>query len=153
MYREMVLFFLAMAAGALMVLLYGLLIAFRKVIPHVRAAAALEDVLFWLISALVLFVCLYRANQGILRCFLLLGMILGAGLCRCTAAPLFIRCAAVILGIPVFFAKITTNRLLFLVKRCRIYRYKFANSAGRHRKLQVTQSKRSGQVGKIRKRK
>lgn len=153
MHLEMVLFFKAMGLGVLLILGYDLFVALRRVLPHHPAVVACEDFGFWLIVAFVSFAGVYRTNQGILRSFLLLGMVLGAILCRNIASPLFVKTAEVILGIPVVFAKFLINRLLFLVKRCKIYRYKFANFADRKKKARVLRMKRSRQVEKVRERK
>lgn len=134
MHFETVLFFQALGLGALLILGYDLFVALRRVIPHHPAAVACEDLGFWLMAALVVFAEVYRTNQGILRSFLFLGMILGAILCGNTVSPLFVKAAEAILGIPVVFVKFSTNRLLFLVKRCKIYGYKFANFADRKKK-------------------
>lgn len=153
MHFEMMLFLQSAGIGALLVLGYDFFSALRRVIPHHRAAVALEDLFFWLSASVCVFAGLYRANQGILRSFLFLGMILGAVLCRRTISAFFVKCLAGFLGIPVIFAKFSTNRLLFLVKRCKIYACKFADSADRKEKTRFLQVKRSRQVGKVRKRK
>lgn len=153
MHFEMVLFLQSVCLGALLILGYDLLTALRRVIPHHPAAVAFEDLGFWLAAALVVFAGVYRANQGILRSFLFLGMVLGAILCSNTISLIFVKCMAVIWGIPVAFAKFSTNGLLFLVKRCKIYAYKFADSADRKKKARFLRVKRGKQVGKVKKRK
>ncbi len=153
MHFETLLFVKAAGLGAVLILCYDLLIAFRRVLPHHPIAVAAEDLLFWLLAALMMFSGVYCTNQGILRSFLFLGMILGAVLCGNTVSPLFIRGATAILGIPVVFVKISTKRLLFLVRRCRIYRYKFAIYADQKKKARVLRMKRSKQVEKFKKRK
>ncbi len=153
MHFETILFLKAVGLGAILILCYDLLIALRRVISHHFAAVALEDLVFWLTAALMIFSRVYCTNQGILRSFLFLGMLLGAILCRSTISPLFIRGAAVVLGIPVVFVKFSTKRLLFLVRRCKIYLYKFAIFADQKKKARVLRMKRSKQVGKFKKRK
>lgn len=153
MHFETVLFLQSVCLGALLILGYDLFLALRRVIPHHPAAVAVEDLFFWLAAALAVFAGVYRANQGILRSFLFLGMVLGAILCSKTISPIFVKGSSVILGIPVFFAKFSTNRLLFLVKRGRIYVCKFADSADRKKKARFLRLKRSKQVGKFKKRK
>lgn len=153
MHFEMMLFLQSVGIGAALILVYDLFLAIRKVLPHHPAAVACEDLFFWLMTALVVFSGVYRANQGILRSFLFLGMVLGAILCGSTISPLFVKGSAVILGIPVVFAKFSINRLLFLVKRCKIYGYKFAYFADRKKKARVLRVKRSKQVERVKKRK
>lgn len=153
MHFEMVLFFQAVCLGVILILVYDVLAALRKVIPHGMPAVSFEDLLFWLAAAIAAFVLLYRANQGIPRSFLFGGMILGAILCSRIVSPLFIKFLAFIFGIPVIFAKFSTDRLLFLVKRCRITLCKFADSADRKKKARFLRLKRSKQVERVRKKK
>lgn len=153
MHFEVVLFFQAVGLGAILILCYDLLVALRRVLPHHPAVVAFEDLSFWLLTAFFVFAGVYRANQGILRSFLFLGMVLGAILCSRTISPFFVKGSEVILGIPVVFAKFSTNRLLFLVKRCKIYRHKFAYFAESKKKNRFLRFKRSKQVEKIRKKK
>lgn len=151
MHFEVVLFLQSAALGALLILGYDLLVALRRVLPHHPAVVALEDLGFWFGAAFLVFAGVYRTNQGTLRSFLFLGMVLGAVLCGNTISPIFVKSSEVILGIPVVFAKFSTNRLLFLVKRCKIYECKFAYFADRKKKARFLRLKRSKQVEKFRK--
>ena len=153
MHFEMVLFFQSVCLGAILILAYDVRAALRKVIPHGTLAVSCEDLLYWIAAALIVFALLYQANQGILRSFLFLGMSLGAILCSRIISPFFIKFLAFIFGIPVIFAKFSTDRLLFLVKRCRITLCKFADSADRKKKARFLRLKRSKQVERVKKRK
>lgn len=153
MHFEMMLFFQSMCMGAILILGYDFFIALRSVIPHHPVAVALEDLFFWLLMAFLVFAGVYRVNQGILRSFLFFGMILGAFLYKKTVSVFFVKSLAVILGIPVFFAKFSTNRLLFLVRRCKIYACRFVDLINREEKTRFLQVKRSRQVEKVKKRK
>lgn len=153
MHFEVQLFLQSICLGVLLILAYDVLAALRSVIPHGTLAEACEDLLYWLAAALVVFSALYRTNQGIMRSFLFVGMILGAILCGRTFSPFFIKFLALIFRIPVIFAKFSTDRLLFLVKRCRIILCKFADSADRNKKTCFLRLKRSRRVERIKKRK
>ena len=153
MHFEMQLFLQSVGMGVLLVLGYDFLASLRIVIPHCTAAIALEDLFFWFLAAIVVFAGIYRVNQGILRSFLFLGIILGAVFCRRTISTVFVKILAGFLGIPIVFAKFSTNRLLFLIKRCKIYACKFADSADRKKKARFMRKKRSRQVERVRKKK
>lgn len=98
---EILLFFHAFEMGTGLVLAYRLLHLILKLLPKSRNWKAAGDLLYWLIAAVVVFVGVYQWNYGRLRLFML---------------P-----AAAIGGV---FANFVLNRLLFLVKRCKISSYK-----------------------------
>ena len=150
---EIVLFFQFACIGAVLLLFYDLLLALKKVLPHGKAAAAAEDLLFWIIAALFVFGAAYRTNQGSLRSFLLLGLFLGALLCHCTVSPFFLRIWIIILRIPVFFVKITIKRLLFLRERGKILVHNMEKSVSQGKKNRTLQKKRGRQVEKKEKKK
>lgn len=57
--------------------LYDLLRIFRRVLPHGVWAVALEDVLYWIGTALLIFQLLYRENDGAVRGYALLAVASG----------------------------------------------------------------------------
>ena len=79
---ETLLFFQSLCTGALLLLFYDLLRAFRAVVRHGGWWTAAEDLLYWVGVSIFGFAYVYQANQGILRSFLLLGLLLGAWICR-----------------------------------------------------------------------
>ncbi len=121
MNREVMLFFQAACVGGVLLLCYDILVVFRKVIPHCKWLVAAEDILFWILAGFVLFAGIYRGNEGKLRNFLFLGSFLGFCLCRAAISPLFVSILVKILEFPVFLMKKTVKRLLFPVKRCKIF--------------------------------
>lgn len=121
MNREVILFFQAACAGGVLLLCYDILVVFRRVMPHCKAVMAVQDVLFWVLAGFVLFAGIYRGNEGKLRNFLFLGSFLGFCLCRVTISPIFVAAFVKILGLAVFLAEKTVKRLLFPVKRCKIF--------------------------------
>ena len=79
MMNEMMLFGLGAAAGAFLAAFYDMERAFRKNVKHHNGAVAVEDGIFWLVTAGVLFWLLERYNKGVLRFYVFLGC--GAGIC------------------------------------------------------------------------
>lgn len=119
--REVLLFFQAACVGGALLLCYDILVVLRKVIPHCRWVVAAEDIFFWIFAGFTLFAGIYRGNEGKLRSFLFLGSALGFCLCRVTLSPVFVSVFIKILEFPVFLMKKTVKRLLFPVKRCKIF--------------------------------
>ena len=145
---ETLLFFQSLCTGALLLLFYDLLRAFRAVVRHGGWWTAAEDLLYWVGVSIFGFAYVYQANQGILRSFLLLGLLLGAWICRFTISPLFLKLWIIILGIPVFIVKISIKRLLFLRERGKILLRSMEKSVSRREKDRILLRKRSKQVEK-----
>lgn len=145
---ETILFFQSLGLGVFLILCYDLLGALRKVICHSVAVSAAEDLVYWIGTGIVVFVCIYRENQGILRSFLVLGILLGAFICHLTFSPLIFLVFTKILEVPVFFVKKAIKRLLFLGKRGKILMYKIAVPVQKTKEDRAARKKRSKQVEK-----
>lgn len=65
--RELMFFGLAVLRGMLILVIYDGIRIFRRVLPHGVWSVALEDVLYWFLSALLVFQLIYRENDGALR--------------------------------------------------------------------------------------
>ena len=63
--------------GNAMVFLYDILRIFRRLIKHKTLVIALEDILYWIISAFLIFCMFYQENDGLLRGFAIGAVILG----------------------------------------------------------------------------
>ena len=81
------------------------------------------DILYWLLAGLLLFTALYQCNYGRIRFFMLAGVAFGG-----------------------IFANFVLNRLLFLVKRCKISSY-------RHTKRRLWCNRRGRRFEKVKKEK
>lgn len=57
--------------------LYDILRIFRRIIPHGNLWIGAEDFLYWIICTGVVFVMLYRENDGMMRGFAFGGLIVG----------------------------------------------------------------------------
>lgn len=68
---------IAILVGAALFLLYDMLRIFRRIIPHGNLWIGAEDFLYWLVCTGVVFVMLYRENDGMVRGFAFGGVLLG----------------------------------------------------------------------------
>lgn len=75
--HEALLFGISLLAGAGLFLLYDILRIIRRILPHGTVAVGIEDFFYWLVCTGVVFVMLYRENDGMVRGFALLGMAVG----------------------------------------------------------------------------
>lgn len=150
-HNELLLFFQSVIMGAVLFFCYSFFTALRRVLPHHPAAVIVEDLIYWVSAGIWVFVRIYAANQGILRSFLFLGLLLGAVLCNALFGPMFVRMCAGILAVPVILAKKIINGLLFWAKRCRISMSKFAKRRKKQQKKEKSRIKRGRKFEKIRK--
>lgn len=67
----------AFLTGALLLFVYDVLRIVRKIVPHKMWLVGVEDVVFWIGSALALFAMLYRENSGYIRGFVIGGVLVG----------------------------------------------------------------------------
>lgn len=58
-------------------MIYDLLRIIRRIVPHGVWAVALEDVAYWITTALLVFQLLYRENDGAVRGYALLAVAVG----------------------------------------------------------------------------
>lgn len=81
----------AMATGALLFFVYDLLRILRRLVPHGTLWVAVEDMLFWLGSAVVIFVMLYQQADGSLRGFSIGGVVIGMLLYAFLLSPFIVK--------------------------------------------------------------
>ncbi len=98
MIRELTLCVIAFWAGARLSLVYDCLRILRKLFPHKGWLVSLEDMLFWLGTAVFLCVLLFQENSGALRIYLAGCVILGAAAWQKSLGPLFVRVFSFVLG-------------------------------------------------------
>lgn len=75
--KELQFFVLAVLRGIFIVMIYDLLRIFRRVVPHGVWTIALEDVIYWMGTALLVFQLLYQENDGAVRGYALFAVAAG----------------------------------------------------------------------------
>lgn len=75
--KELQFFGLAVLRGGLILILYDLIRIIRRIVPHGVLAIAVEDVLYWAGTALLIFQLLYRENDGAVRGYALFAIAAG----------------------------------------------------------------------------
>lgn len=76
--EEMVVFLVAVVSGAVVRLTYQCIRCFRRIVAHRLAAIGAEDMIFWMGSAVYMFVQIYHTSDGSVRWYFVLGIVLGA---------------------------------------------------------------------------
>lgn len=75
--KELQFFGLAVLRGVLILALYDIIRIIRRVMPHGIWVITLEDIIYWMITALLVFQLLYRENDGAVRGYALLAVAVG----------------------------------------------------------------------------
>lgn len=75
--EQVYIFLYAILAGCIVTFLYDIIRIKRRAIKTNTIIISLEDILFWLIAAILVFLTVYSSNDGQMRGFILIGNILG----------------------------------------------------------------------------
>lgn len=67
----------SLVLGMFIMILYDVLRIFRKLVKHSVWVTAFEDLLYWLICGVCIFLMLYQENSGDLRWFVVAGISIG----------------------------------------------------------------------------
>ncbi len=76
-YAETELFVVCLLLGAVLALVYDGVRIFRMLFPHREIVVDLEDLVFWMFTAWMVFRTLFYYNRGALRGYAFLGLFLG----------------------------------------------------------------------------
>ena len=123
MNHELLMFCHSLFTGILLLVIYDVLRILRKVFPHRSCFVSAEDLIYWMGSGILIFMEMYRQNQGIVRTYIFAGTLVGMVVYHFTVSSLFVRFTAKILEIPVKYLFFLTKRLIFSYRRCRISVY------------------------------
>lgn len=89
-YDEVKLFGICLLLGMILAAIYDLFRISRLLIRHSNLVVDLEDLIYWIITAFLVFQTLFRYNQGALRGYAFLGMVLGVILYALTISRVFL---------------------------------------------------------------
>ena len=76
-HTELLLFMASVFMGAVLFLLYDIFRIFRRIVPHGVIWIGIEDFLYWIVCTVNIFLLLYWENDGMIRGFVIGGVILG----------------------------------------------------------------------------
>lgn len=95
---EVVVVFSALFLGMAYAAVYDTIRIIRRVIPHRRVTwIAVEDILFWIAAALHAYVTFYNGTDGIIRGYIVVGMVCGAVLYRMSAGVFYVRYVTIVI--------------------------------------------------------
>ncbi len=96
-YDEIQLFLICLMLGAVLALVYDGVRIFRLLIPHRDWVVDMEDLIYWVFTAWMVFRTLFYYNQGMLRGYAFLGMFVGMLVYMLTVSRLLLFIARKIL--------------------------------------------------------
>jgi spore cortex biosynthesis protein YabQ len=108
---ELQFFLISILWGGILMLAYDVLRILRRMIPHDSFFIALEDFFFWVIGSLFIFAMIYKVNDGIIRGFSALGVVLGGVLYHYSISDFLVCTATTLLHILVKFIKVLLTPL------------------------------------------
>jgi len=118
---QFTLFKMAMVWGAGIVALYDVLRIFRRIIKHSRFFTYIEDIIFWIGAAFMIYHLMYINDSGAIRLYTMFGMCIGIILYSLLVSRFFVKMVSKILILiidlilkPIFFIK---RILVFLFRR------------------------------------
>lgn len=74
---EVQFFLVSILSGAILLIVYDIIRIFRRIVKHSKALVAIEDILFWVASSIFIFNMMYKQNNGDIRGFSIMGMLIG----------------------------------------------------------------------------
>ena len=91
MENQAFIFFIFILNGFIIGLLFDIFRVIRKTFKTSDLITYIQDILFWIISAIIILYSLFKFNNGQLRAYILLGLIIGASLYLLIFSKLFIK--------------------------------------------------------------
>ncbi len=73
-------FLISMLYGVILSLVYDVVRSFRRTVAHTNFSIAVEDFLYWMFWMCMIISMIYTYNNGELRSYVILGLLLGSGL-------------------------------------------------------------------------
>lgn len=74
---ELQFFVISIFWGSLILIFYDALRIIRIIVKHSRFIIALQDIIYWILCGILIFQMMYKHNNGIIRAFSILGMLIG----------------------------------------------------------------------------
>lgn len=84
-------FMSAIINGVFLGFIYDLIRVFRRIIKHSHWLVNLEDLIYWIVGSFIIFLDIFKNNDGVLRGFLYAGVFLGLVIYICLISRLTIN--------------------------------------------------------------
>ena len=77
-YEELLIFLNAVVTGVIICLFYRCITKLREILIHSSWMMGIEDLIFWIFTAIYIFVQIYQTSSGVIRWYFILGVVVGA---------------------------------------------------------------------------
>ncbi len=114
--EQVYIFFYAILAGALAAFIYDILRIKRRAIKTGVIIVSLEDILYWLVAAVLLFLTVYNSNSGEMRWYIFIGNIIGVALYESLLSRIIIASSVMIINLIKRFLLFTWKVICFPFK-------------------------------------
>lgn len=84
--------------GIFITFVYDIFRIWRRVLSHNRFFISLEDILFWIFSAISVFYLMHAQSNGTLRWFAVFGALIGMILYKKTISPFYVKWSSFLLN-------------------------------------------------------
>jgi spore cortex biosynthesis protein YabQ len=109
-------FLCAAAGGMAIALLYDIFRIFRRTVRTGVLSAYVQDLLYWLIVAVIMFLTIYHSNDGELRAYLFLGTFLGVLLYALIFSKFVVESSMLIIGMAVKLFKLVFSIVSYPIR-------------------------------------
>ena len=77
--------------GTVLFLVYDFFVIIRRIVHHLKIMTAIEDIGFWFTAGILIFRMMYQLNDGVIRYYAIISLILGMKLYQITLSKLIVK--------------------------------------------------------------
>ncbi|MEG0805674.1 MAG: spore cortex biosynthesis protein YabQ [Lachnospiraceae bacterium] len=88
--HELNFFLSSIFLGGLLLFYYDVIKLVRRIVPHGKFLMGIEDVIFWMLAAVSIFSMVFQKNQGLIRGFSIMGIVVGMLVYHLSFSRLFV---------------------------------------------------------------
>ena len=90
-HQEILFLLISLALGEGLVVFYDVFRIFRRIVPHGVIWISVEDILYWIVCALLVFGMIFQTNDGLVRGFSIGGICIGMLFYNHFVSPFFVK--------------------------------------------------------------
>ena len=90
-HQEILFLLISLALGEGLVVCYDVFRIFRRIVPHGVIWISVEDILYWIVCALLVFGMIFQTNDGLVRGFSIGGICIGMLFYNHFVSPFFVK--------------------------------------------------------------
>lgn len=103
--NEAIFFLISVLCGMGLVFVYDIFRIFRRIIIHGNIWIGIEDVCYWIFCTVAVFLLLYQRNDGMMRTFAFVGILLGGIIYHFLFSRFVVKICVLVLGTVLRFVR------------------------------------------------